>query len=197
MSVLLLHKGRLPGDSGSGVIIDAILIADRPITGRDRRRQPPHGRWRPATAAPRGGDCAPACLAIGDAHGGAGLACLQLIAGQHCAGPNAKAPRLRATRRAPRQSEGSRAARPAPAGTWAPNAQHGSAHGGPLRVSGTVAGLAGIRCARSSSNWSGRSPRHVKPLPINVDGAIAAVLYDLGFPAALAKLFFIIGRVAD
>jgi citrate synthase len=36
----------------------------------------------------------------------------------------------------------------------------------------------------------------IKPLPINVDGAIAAVLYDLGFPPALGKLFFIIGRVA-
>ena len=36
----------------------------------------------------------------------------------------------------------------------------------------------------------------VKALPINVDGAIAAVLYDLGFPPALGKLFFIIGRVA-
>jgi citrate synthase len=36
----------------------------------------------------------------------------------------------------------------------------------------------------------------IKPLPINVDGAIAAVLHDLGFPAALGKLFFIIGRVA-
>jgi citrate synthase len=35
-----------------------------------------------------------------------------------------------------------------------------------------------------------------KPLPVNVDGAIAAVLYDLGFPPMLGKLFFIIGRVA-
>jgi citrate synthase len=36
----------------------------------------------------------------------------------------------------------------------------------------------------------------VKPLPINIDGALAAVLYDLGFPAAFGKLVFIIGRVA-
>jgi citrate synthase len=36
----------------------------------------------------------------------------------------------------------------------------------------------------------------IKPLPINVDGAIAAVLYDLGFPAPAGKLLFIIGRVA-
>src|SRR5262249_556669 len=36
----------------------------------------------------------------------------------------------------------------------------------------------------------------IKPLPINVDGALAAVLSDLGFPPAAGKLFFIIGRVA-
>src|SRR6185503_5891234 len=36
----------------------------------------------------------------------------------------------------------------------------------------------------------------IKPLPINVDGAIAAILYDLGFPPPVGKLFFIIGRVA-
>jgi citrate synthase len=36
----------------------------------------------------------------------------------------------------------------------------------------------------------------IKPLPINVDGALAAVLYDLGFPSLFAKFVFIIGRVA-
>ncbi|MEW5900858.1 MAG: citryl-CoA lyase [Acidobacteriota bacterium] len=34
-----------------------------------------------------------------------------------------------------------------------------------------------------------------KPLPINVDGAIAAVLCDLGIPAAIGNAFFIIARV--
>jgi citrate synthase len=36
----------------------------------------------------------------------------------------------------------------------------------------------------------------IKPMAINVDGAIAAVLYDLGYPPATAKLLFIIGRTA-
>jgi citrate synthase len=36
----------------------------------------------------------------------------------------------------------------------------------------------------------------IRPLPINIDGALAAVLYDLGFPPAFGKLVFIIGRVA-
>jgi citrate synthase len=35
-----------------------------------------------------------------------------------------------------------------------------------------------------------------KVLPINIDGALAAILYDLGFPSAFGKLLFIIGRVA-
>lgn len=34
-----------------------------------------------------------------------------------------------------------------------------------------------------------------KPLPVNVDGAIAAVLCDLGIPAEIGNAFFIIARV--
>ena len=36
----------------------------------------------------------------------------------------------------------------------------------------------------------------VKPLPINIDGALAAVLHDMGFPPVFGRLVFIIGRVA-
>ena len=36
----------------------------------------------------------------------------------------------------------------------------------------------------------------VKPLPVNVDGAIAAVLHDIGYPPITAKLIFIVGRTA-
>ena len=36
----------------------------------------------------------------------------------------------------------------------------------------------------------------VRPLPINIDGALAAVLYDLGFAPEAGKFIFIIGRVA-
>jgi citrate synthase/citryl-CoA lyase len=37
--------------------------------------------------------------------------------------------------------------------------------------------------------------REGKELPINVDGAIAALLVDLGFPAELGNAFFIIARI--
>jgi citrate synthase len=36
----------------------------------------------------------------------------------------------------------------------------------------------------------------VKPMTLNVDGALAAVLYDMGFAPTFARLIFIIGRVA-
>jgi citrate synthase len=36
----------------------------------------------------------------------------------------------------------------------------------------------------------------IRPLPINIDGALSAILYDLGFLPQVGKLIFIIGRVA-
>ncbi len=38
--------------------------------------------------------------------------------------------------------------------------------------------------------------RRIRPLPINVDGALAAVLLDLGFEPVAARFFFLVGRVA-
>jgi len=35
----------------------------------------------------------------------------------------------------------------------------------------------------------------IRPLPINIDGALSAVLHDLGFMPQVGKLIFIIGRV--
>ena len=36
----------------------------------------------------------------------------------------------------------------------------------------------------------------VKPLPINIDGALAAVLHDMGFAPAFGRFVFLIGRMA-
>jgi citrate synthase len=38
--------------------------------------------------------------------------------------------------------------------------------------------------------------RAVKPLPINIDGALAAVLHDMGFSPPFGRLVFLIGRTA-
>ena len=70
-----------------------------------------------------------------------------------------------------------------------------------------------IRASRSFSTWHARPAwpaRASRPcsrldaalrtrgteIPINIDGAFAAILYDLGFPASAGKLIFIAGRVA-
>ena len=55
-----------------------------------------------------------------------------------------------------------------------------------------VAG-AGVRMVRAFERAVGRQ---VKPLPINVDAAMAAILCDMGFPPVVAKLMFIVGRAA-
>ena len=36
----------------------------------------------------------------------------------------------------------------------------------------------------------------IKPLPMNIDGALAAILHDLGFPPPAGQFLFIVGRVA-
>src|SRR5262249_57197002 len=36
----------------------------------------------------------------------------------------------------------------------------------------------------------------IKPIPLNIDGALAAILHDLGFPPLVGKLLFIVSRVA-
>jgi citrate synthase len=36
----------------------------------------------------------------------------------------------------------------------------------------------------------------IKPLPMNIDGALAALLFDLGFPPQAGQLLFIVARVA-
>lgn len=56
-------------------------------------------------------------------------------------------------------------------------------------------GLAGKGIALMEALES-QARERIKALPINIDGALAAVLYDIGFPPAFGMLVFIIGRVA-
>jgi citrate synthase len=188
--IFLLHHDRLPS-AGERRLIDAILIgvAD-------------HGAGAPSCAAARlaasGNRQSPAAaiaagvLTIGDEHGGAGSGCMDLIA----AG-------LEESRRgdesfavvADRMVISARAAK-----TRLPGFGH--------RVHATVdprvevlfalaadAGLAGdgIRFVRALET---AIAARIKPLPLNIDGALAAILIDLGLPAMVGKLLFIVGRVA-
>jgi citrate synthase len=187
--VALLIGGRKP-DEGERRLIDAMLIAIAD-----------HGAGAPSAATARmaatGNRQAPEAavaagiLAIGDAHAGAGMACMTIIA--------------EAVDRAQRESR--------PLSEIALlTAQHARSEGRRLPGFGhrmyaedprTVAlfamaeqlekagpGVAFMRALETAIATT------IKPLPINVDGAMAAVLHDLGYPAAAAKLLFIVGRTA-
>lgn len=187
--VALLIGGHKP-DEGERRLIDAMLVAVSD-----------HGAGSPSAATARmaatGNRQAPEAavaagiLAIGDAHAGAGMACMTVISG--------------ALERAARES------RPLAdiaraialdvhaAGGRLPGLGH-RVHQQDPRTTVLFAmaehygkagqGVAFMRALESAAAET------IKPLPINIDGAIAAVLHDLGYPAAAAKMIFIIGRTA-
>lgn len=187
--VFLLHRGRLPS-AGERRLFDAMLIAVAD-----------HGPGSPSAAAARtvatGNRAAPEAavaagmLAIGDAHAGAGVACFQIIAG---ALARVREEGLSMTEAADRTVAEIKAQ-----GRRLPGFGHRTHSEDPrtallldlardLELQGD--GIAFIRAVEAAVRGS------IKPLPINVDGAIAAVLYDLDFTPIMAKFLFMIGRVA-
>ncbi len=130
-------------------------------------------------------------LAMGDAHGGAGQACMERIAAgiALCRGEGLT---LQAA-----------AERILDAGVTAGQRLPGLGHRTHTEDPRTVTlfrlaeedGLAGEGIAFLKALEAAARIR-IRPLPINVDGAIAAVLYDLGFAPPLAKGLFILGRTA-
>jgi citrate synthase len=189
-SIFLLHRGRLP-TSGERRLLDAILVgvAD-------------HGAGAPSCAAARlvasgnrqsfSAAVAAGILAIGDEHGGAGMACMEMIA----AGVEfAKRESVSIEKAARRILEDSRANK-----KRLPGLGH--------RVHATIdprtevlykmAREVGI--AADGVAFMMALQQHaceiIKPISINIDGALAALLYDMGFPAQFGMLVFIIGRVA-
>ena len=187
--VFLLHKGRLPSESERR-IVDAVLIAVAD-----------HGPGSPSAVAARtvatGNRVAPEAaiaagvLAIGDAHGGAGLACLQLIAD---AMTRVRTSGTSVAAVARDVVEEARAAH-----RRLPGIGHRTHTRDPrtevLFDLARAGGIAGDGIA-FMLELERAAVEAIKPLPINVDGALAAILYDLGFPPPVGKLFFIIGRVA-
>ena len=188
-TIFLLHQGRLP-TAGETRLLDAILVgvAD-------------HGSGAPSCATARlaasgnrqslSAAIAAGILAIGDEHGGAGSACMELIAaGVELAAKEA----ISIEESARRTVEEVRAQK-----KRLPGLGH-RVHSADPRTT-TLFGMA------RETGLSGKGiafmealeqqvREKIKPLPINIDGALAAVLYDLGFPAPFGKLVFIIGRVA-
>lgn len=187
--IFLLHHSRLPS-ANERRLVDAILIgvAD-------------HGAGAPSCAAARlaasgnrqslSAAVAAGVLTIGDEHGGAGSGCMDLIA------------------------EGLRRVRGGESFATAAGALVDEARASGSRIPGfghrvhsaidpRVAVLFGLA---AQSNLGGDGIRfaraledairdRLKPIPLNIDGALAAILIDLGFPSMVGRLLFIVGRVA-
>jgi citrate synthase len=187
-TIFLLHRGRLP-EAGERRLLDAILVgvAD-------------HGAGAPSCATARlaasgnrqslSAAIAAGILAIGDEHGGAGSACMEFIA----AGVDRAMDPVSIEESARRAIEDARVNR-----KRIPGLGH-RVHSIDPRTAvlfdmARETGLAGKGIA-FMKGLEQHAREMIKPLPINIDGALAAVLYDLGFPPAFGKLVFIIGRVA-
>ena len=188
--IFLLHHERLPSPAERR-LLDAILVgvAD-------------HGAGAPSCAAARlaasGNRQSPSAaiaagiLTIGDEHGGAGSGCMEMIeAGL-------------ADARRDGLSLDTVAGRVVDEATAAKTRLPGFGHRVHSTIDPRVAvlfGLAeesgltgdGIRFARALEL---AVRERIKPIPLNIDGALAAILVDLGFPSMVGKLIFIVGRVA-
>ncbi len=189
-TIYLLHHGRLP-TRGERRLLDAILIgvAD-------------HGPGSPSAAAARvvasGNRQAPEAaiaagvLAIGDVHGGACMGAMVWIAeqlgGSSAGSPDVGEAAVRAVdeaaaRRMRIPGFGHRVHRsvdPRTATLIGLAHDHGVAGDGIIFMRAVEEALAS----------------RVKPLPMNIDGVLAAVLHDMGCSPLFSKLLFIIGRAA-
>ena len=188
--IFLLHHTR-PPTSGERRLVDAILIG-----GAD------HGPGAPSCAAARlaasgnrqslAAAIAAGVLTIGDEHGGAGSGCMELIA--------AGLERARAKGLSFDAVAGQLVDEAKAGGTRLPGFGHRvhSTIDPRVAVLFTLADdpkLAGdgVRFARALET---AIRERIKPIPLNIDGALAAILHDLGFPPLFGKLIFIVSRVA-
>jgi citrate synthase len=187
--IVLLHLGRLPSP-GERRLLDALLIgvAD-------------HGAGAPSCAAARlaasgnrasiSSAVAAGILAIGDDHGGAGSNCMELIA-QGLA--MAKAEGLTPAAAAMRTVDAAMAAK-----RRLPGLGH-RVHTTDPRVKVLFDMARAERVAGDGILFmealEAQAAKRIKVLPMNIDGALAAILHDMGFPPPAGRFMFIIGRVA-
>ena len=187
--IVLLHLGRLPSP-GERRLLDAVLIgvAD-------------HGSGAPSCATARlaasgnrasiSSAVAAGILAIGDDHGGAGSNCMELIAeGLALATRDGLTPAAAAARTV----DAAVAAR-----RRLPGLGH-RVHTTDPRVKvlfdmARAEGVAGDGITFMEA-LEAEARTRIKPLPMNIDGALAAILHDMGFTPPAGRFLFIVGRVA-
>jgi citrate synthase len=184
----LLHQDRLPTEDERR-LIDAILVAvsndgpDAPSAAAARIVA--SGNRRSMEAAIAAG-----VLAIGDVHGGAGTECMREIAAclDHVRHDSISI-----------QEAAYLAIAEALAHDWRIPGLGGRMSRDPrvdtlfsmARESGLARdGIAVMEALEKAAQ------ENIKSLPINLEGAVAAVLTDLGFYPSMASLIFIVGRVA-
>jgi citrate synthase len=188
--IYLLHRGELP-TAAERRLIEALLIG---ISD--------HGAGAPSCAVGRmvassnrqsvAAAVAAGVLAIGDEHGGAGTPCMEQIAAV-LSRRREDGLSLQAAAAAVVEQAISEKRRLAGFG-------HRVHHTKDPRID-FLFGLArkakvagdGVKAVQA---LEGEIARRIKPLPANIDAALAAILHDLGFPPSAARFLFIIGRVA-
>jgi citrate synthase len=187
--ICLLQLGRLPSP-GERRLLDAILIGVCD-----------HGAGAPSCAAARLAASAnrqsvaaaigAGVVTIGDDHGGAGTPCMELIATGVAEATRDGITIAEAAERAVERAVAAKRRLP------------GLGH----RVHTTDPRIAALFTMARAEGVAGegvgfmdaleRTARtKIKPLPLNIDGGLAAILHDIGFPPFAARLIFIIGRVA-
>lgn len=186
--VWLLHTGKLP-TAAEEKLFNAILIGSAD-----------HGSGAPSCATARlaasgnreslSAAVAAGVLAIGDVHGGAGAETMEIIGALVAEAKATGAPLTDVALKCVRAMRAD--------GRRLPGFGH-RVHTTDPRVDflfdmAKDLGLAGagIDCVRALSAALETEGIH---LPINIDGALAANLFDLGLPPAAGKLLFIVGRV--
>jgi citrate synthase len=188
-TIFLLHQGRLPNESERR-LLDAILIgvAD-------------HGSGAPSCATARlvasgnrqslSAAVAAGILAIGDEHGGAGSACMELIEEGVGRSGRVSITLEEAARQVTAEAKAQKRRLPG----FGHRVHTLDPRTGVLFGMARETGVAG-KGIEFVTALERALCEQIRPLPINIDGALAAVLFDMGFPAPFGKLVFIIGRVA-
>jgi citrate synthase len=186
-AVYLILRGELPGGAVGG-LVEAMLVAsiDHGVT-------PPSTlsvRNAATTGAPLNACLAAGALAVNRHHGGAVEDCMRLLArgaGRIGAGESAGAAAQAL------MTEEKAAGRRLPGFGHRVHTDDPRSHR--LLALAKEAGAAGRHVAVAEAIVAALASSG-KPLPLNVDGAIAAVLADLGFAPELANGFFILARTA-
>jgi citrate synthase len=189
--VHLLYTGELP-DPAAARLIDAVMVASID-----------HGAGAPSALAARtamsGGatlqaGAAAGLLTLGEFHGAAVESSMQAIAAVVEAAKNASDPSLE------RAAEGL-------VGAWRTEGRRIPGFGhrqhkrrdprlDRLLALAREAGLAGEHVAAALAIEASLTRSVGRPVPINIDGVLAAILGEIGFPGALGNALFIVSRLA-